>query len=53
MHVTGVATVSVGAMGMAVYMTSSAVNVIVGLRRHRSYSTRVALLSAVEGLPCG
>jgi hypothetical protein len=53
MHVTGVATVSVEAMGMAVYMTSSAVNLIVGLRRHRPYSTRVAWLSAVEGLPCG
>ena len=49
MRVTGVA-VDVGAMGVAVHMTSSAVNVIVGLRRHRSYSTRVALVSAVDGL---
>jgi hypothetical protein len=49
MRVSGVA-VSVGTMGMAVYMTSSAVNVIVGLRRHQPYSTRVALVSAVDGL---
>jgi hypothetical protein len=49
MRVTAVA-MSVGAMGMAVYMTSSAVNVMVGLRRHRSYSTRVALVSAVDGV---
>ena len=50
MRVTGVATVIVGAVGVAVHMTSSAVNVIVGLRRHQSYSTRVALMSAVDGL---
>ena len=49
MHVTGVV-VDVGTMCMAVHMTSSAVNVIVGLRRHRFYSTRVALMSAVDGL---
>ena len=49
MRVTGVV-VSVQAMGMAVHMTSSAVNLIVGLRRHRSYSTRVTVASAVEGL---
>jgi hypothetical protein len=49
MRVTAVA-MSVGAMGMTVYMTSSAVHVMVGLRRHRSYSTRVALVSAVDGV---
>jgi hypothetical protein len=53
MRVTGLATVSVGTMGMAVHMASSAVNLIVGLRRHRSYSTRVALVSAVEVLGYG
>jgi hypothetical protein len=52
MRVTGVV-VSVEAMGMAVHMTSSALNLIVGLRRHRSYSTRVAVVSAVEGLRYG
>jgi hypothetical protein len=49
MRVTGVV-VSVEAMGMAVHMTSSALNLIVELRGHRSYSTRVAVVSAVEGL---
>jgi hypothetical protein len=42
--------VIVGAVGVAVDVTGSAVNVIVGLRRHRSYSTRVAVVSAVGGL---
>jgi hypothetical protein len=50
MRVTGVAAVNVGAMSMAVHMTGSAVNVIVGLPGHRSYSTRVMLRSAVDGL---
>jgi hypothetical protein len=49
MCVTGVAAVHVGTMGMAVHMTRSAVNMLVGLRRHQSYSTRVALMSAVDG----
>jgi hypothetical protein len=49
MRVTSV-TVIVGAMGVAVDVTGSAVNVIVGLRRHPSYSTRVAAVSAVGGL---
>ena len=53
MRVTGVTAMTVGTMGMAMHMTSSTVNVIVGLRRHQSYSTRVALLSAVEGLRYG
>ncbi|HXM90191.1 MAG TPA: hypothetical protein VN974_01530 [Candidatus Dormibacteraeota bacterium] len=53
MRVTGVATVSVGTMGITVHMTSCAVDVLVGLRRHRSYSTRVALVSAVEVLEYG
>jgi hypothetical protein len=38
------------AMRMAMHMTSSAVNMLVGLRRHQSYSTRVALMSAAERL---
>lgn len=38
------------AMRMAMHMTSSAVNVLVGLRRHQSYSTRVALRSAQKAL---
>ena len=45
-----VVTVSVRTVSMAVHKTGSAVNVMVGLRRHRSYSTRVALVSAVDGL---
>jgi hypothetical protein len=45
-----VARVNVGAMGMGVHMTGSAVNVIVGLRGHQSYSTRVTRWSAVDGL---
>jgi hypothetical protein len=49
MCVTGVA-VDVGAMGVTVHMTNSAVNVLVGLRRHRLYSTRVALMSAADGM---
>jgi hypothetical protein len=47
--VTGVA-VNVSAIGVTVHMTSPAVNAIMGLRRHRFYSTRVALMSAVDGL---
>jgi hypothetical protein len=50
MRVTGVAAVNVGAMSMAVHMASPAVNVIVRLRRHESYSTRVAVVSAADGL---
>ena len=50
MRVAGVATVSVRAMSVGVHMTSSTVNVIVRLRRHRFYSTRVAMLSAVDGV---
>ena len=46
MRMNGLAAVNVGAMSMAVHMTSSAVNMLVGLRRHQSYSTRVALRSA-------
>ena len=49
MRVTGVV-VSGEAMGMAVHMANSALNLIVGLQGHRSYSTRVAVVSAVEGL---
>jgi hypothetical protein len=49
MGVTGVA-VSGGAVGVGVHVAGSAVNVIVGLRRHQSYSTRVAVVSAVGGL---
>jgi hypothetical protein len=49
MRMTGLAAVNVGAMSMVVHMTSSAVDVIVRLRRHRFYSTRVALMSAVDG----
>ena len=50
MCVTGVAAVNVGAMGVAVDMASPAVNVIVKLRRHESYSTRVAVVNAADGL---
>jgi len=49
MRVTGVA-LDVGAMGVTVHVTGSAVNVMVGLRGHRVYSTRVALMSAVVGM---
>jgi hypothetical protein len=49
MRVTSVA-VSVEAVGVGVHVTGSAVNVIVGLRRHQPYSTRVAMVSAVGGL---
>jgi len=49
MRVTSVA-VSVGAVGVAMHVTGSAVNVIVGLRRHQPYSTRVAVVSAVGGV---
>jgi hypothetical protein len=45
-----VATVIVDAMGMAMHVTNSAVNVIVRLRRHHPYSTRVALVFAADGL---
>ena len=41
-----VAAVIADAMRMAMHMTSSAMNVLVGLRRHQPYSTRVALSSA-------
>ena len=51
MRVTGVAVI-VGAMGVVVHVTGSAVNVIVRLRRHPSYSTRVAAVSAVGGPRC-
>jgi hypothetical protein len=51
MRVTGV-TVSVGAVGVGVHVTGSAVIVIVGLRRHQSYSTRVLLVNAVGGVRC-
>jgi hypothetical protein len=49
-RVANVAAVIVDAMRMAMHVTSSAVNVIVGPRRHHSYSTRVAVASAVDGL---
>jgi hypothetical protein len=48
MRMTGVV-VSAGAMGMAVHVTRAAVNMMMGLRRHRSYSTRVVLVNAVDG----
>jgi hypothetical protein len=49
----GVATVIVGAMSLAVHMTSPAMNMGVRLQRHKSYSTRVTLVSAVIGLGRG
>jgi hypothetical protein len=45
-----VGAVGVGAVGVAMHVTGSAVNVIVGLRRHQPYSTRVAVVSAVGGV---
>jgi hypothetical protein len=45
-----VAAVIADAMRMVMHVTSSAVNVLVGLRSHQSYSTRVALMSAAERL---
>jgi hypothetical protein len=45
-RVASVAAVIADAMRMATHMASSVVNVLVGLRRHQSYSTRVALMSA-------
>lgn len=50
MRVASVAAVIADGMRMAMHMASSAVNVLVGLRRHQPYSTRVALSSAQKAL---